>query len=50
MKDYLKEKIRFVMKTELLSGDGIALDLPLYLKKYSWKKIGLVIDNTKAKC
>jgi alcohol dehydrogenase len=45
MKDYLKENIRFVMRTELLSGVGIARDLPQQLKNNSWNKVGLVIDK-----
>ncbi len=45
MKDHLKETTRFVMKTELLSGDGIAGELPKCLKGYSWNKIGLIVDK-----
>src|SRR3989339_102599 len=45
MKDYLKEKIRFIMRTELISGEGIAFDLPTYLKANKWKNIGLIIDK-----
>ncbi len=45
MKDHLKENIRFVMKTEMLSGDGIARELPKYLKNYAWNRIGLVVDK-----
>jgi alcohol dehydrogenase class IV len=45
MKDYLKENIRFVMRTELLSGVGIARDLPQQLKNNSWNRVGLVIDK-----
>ena len=45
MKDYLKENIRFIMRTELLSGVGIARDLPQHLKNNSWNKVGLVIDK-----
>ena len=45
MKDYLKENIRFVMRTELLVGNGIAGELPGQLKSHSWDKIGLVIDK-----
>jgi alcohol dehydrogenase class IV len=45
MKDYLKENIRFIMRTELFSGDGIAKDLPQHLKNNSWNKIGLVVDK-----
>ncbi len=45
MKDYSKEKMRFVMKTELLIGDGIAKDLATYLKDNQWCKIGLVVDG-----
>ena len=45
MKDYLAENIRFVMKTELLIGDGIARELPVHLKSRSWRRIGLVIDK-----
>jgi len=45
MKDYLKENIRFIMKTELLVGNGIAQDLPKQLQSRSWEKIGLVVDK-----
>ena len=45
MKDYLKENIRFVMKTELILGDGSAKQLPAHLKSRSWGRIGLVIDR-----
>ncbi len=45
MKDHLKEDIRFVMKTELLSGNGIAEELPKYLKSNAWNSIGLVVDR-----
>lgn len=45
MKDYLKENIRFIMRTELFSGDGIAKGLPQHLKNNSWSKIGLVVDK-----
>ena len=45
MKDYLKENIRFIMKTEMLIGDGIAKTMPEQLKNKKWFKIGLVIDN-----
>ena len=45
MKDYVEENIRFVMKTELIVGDGSARELPAQLKSHSWGKIGLVIDR-----
>lgn len=45
MKDHLKENIRFIVKTEMLSGKGIAKNLPEHLKAHSWRKIGLVIDQ-----
>ena len=45
MKDYLKENIRFVMKTELIVGDGSARELPSHLKSRSCGRIGLVIDR-----
>ncbi len=45
MRDYLKEKIRFVMRTEILIGDGIAKDLPKHLRENCWNKIGLVVDK-----
>ncbi len=45
MKDYQIENIRFVMKTELLVGKGIAGELPAQLKSHSWGRIGLVIDK-----
>jgi len=46
MRNYIEENIRFVMKTELLAGDGIAEHLAAKLKQQSWKKIGLIIDKT----
>lgn len=45
MKDYLKETIRFVMKTELIAGEKAAKDIPAHLKSHSWKKTGVVIDK-----
>ncbi len=45
MKDYLTEKIRFVMKTELIVGEGSATGLPEQLKANSWNRIGLVVDK-----
>jgi len=45
MKDYLKENIRFVMKTELIVGDGSARELSTHLKSRSWGRIGMVIDK-----
>lgn len=45
MKNYLEEKIRFVIKTEMLIGDEIARDLPKHLKSYFWNEIGLVVDK-----
>jgi alcohol dehydrogenase class IV len=45
MKDYLKENIRFIMRTELFSGVRIAKNLPQHLKNNSWSKIGLVVDK-----
>ena len=43
--DFLKDNIRFVMKTELLVGDGIAKDLSMYLKNNQWNKIGVIVDD-----
>ena len=45
MKDYRKENISFVMKTELHAGDGIAKSLPDHLQKYKWNNIGVIIDK-----
>jgi len=45
MKDYSKENIRFIMRTEMLVGEGIAKDLSKHLKVNAWNKIGLVIDK-----
>jgi len=45
MKDYLKEKTRFVMKTETLMGDGIAGELPDVLAAWEWSRVGLVVDG-----
>ena len=45
MKDYKKENIRFVMKTELVVGEGSAKGLPELLKTNGWERIGLVIDK-----
>ncbi|KAF0135220.1 MAG: alcohol dehydrogenase [Candidatus Saganbacteria bacterium] len=45
MKDFSNENIRFVMKTEMLVGDGITKDLSKHLKANSWGKVGLVIDK-----
>ena len=45
MKDYLKEQMRFVVKTELFIGNESARDLPTKLKDKQWNKIGLVVDQ-----
>jgi alcohol dehydrogenase len=45
MKDFLKENVRFIMRTELFAGNGIARELPEKLKAMGWNKIGLVIDK-----
>jgi len=45
MKDYLKETIRFVMKTELLAGEGVSQNLPSILKSRNWVKTGVVVDK-----
>jgi len=45
MKNFVSENIKFVFKTEMHSGDGIARDLSKHLKNNSWSKIGLVIDK-----
>ncbi len=45
MKDYLKEDIRFIMRTEMAIGDGIARNLPDRLKASGWNRVGLVVDG-----
>ncbi len=45
MKDHLTEKVRFVMKTETVMGDGIAMELPTQLGAWGWSRIGLVVDR-----
>ncbi len=45
LKNYLKEEVRFVMRTEQVIGDGIALNLPDHLAANGWRRIGLVLDS-----
>ncbi|MCX5811395.1 MAG: iron-containing alcohol dehydrogenase [Proteobacteria bacterium] len=45
MKDFLKENVRFIMRTELFAGNGIAKELPEKLKGLGWNRIGLVVDK-----
>lgn len=45
MKDFLNENVRFIMRTELLAGDGIAMNLPARLSPMGWNKAGLVVDS-----
>ena len=45
MKDYIKENIRFVMRTELIAGEGSARELSIQLKNRSWNNIGLIVDK-----
>lgn len=45
MKDFLKENVRFIMRTELFAGNGIARELPEKLKNMGWNRIGLVVDS-----
>jgi alcohol dehydrogenase len=45
MKDYTQETVRFVMKTEMLVGQGAAMKLPELLRERSWTKPALVVDK-----
>lgn len=45
MKDYLKDDIRFILRTEMKVGDGIASQLVDNLKKNGWTRIGVVVDQ-----
>lgn len=45
MKNFSKDNVRFVFKTELLIGNEIAQDLPKHLGDNSWSNIGVVVDK-----
>jgi alcohol dehydrogenase len=45
MKDFLKENVRFIQRTEMVLGDGVARSLPERLRVFGWSKIGLVVDG-----
>ncbi|HOE16856.1 MAG TPA: iron-containing alcohol dehydrogenase [Syntrophorhabdaceae bacterium] len=45
MKDYLRENIRFIVRTEMLVGNEIAKELPNRLKDLEMGRAGLVIDS-----
>lgn len=45
MKDYLRENVRFIVRTEMLVGNEIAKELPNRLKDLELNRAGLVIDN-----
>ena len=47
MKDFLKEPIRFVMRTEILTGSGIVSEkLSETLIANNWKRVGCIVDKT----
>ena len=45
MKKILNKKMRFIVRTEMISGVGIAKELPNYLEGYGFKNIALVVDK-----
>jgi alcohol dehydrogenase class IV len=45
MKDYTKEDIRFVMKTEMIVGQGSAKNLPKMLRDRGWPRVAIVVDS-----
>ena len=45
MKDYTREDIRFVMKTEMIVGQGSAKNLPKMLRDRGWPRIAIVVDG-----
>ena len=45
MKDYRKESIRFVLKTEINLGESAALNLAMKLQECFYHRIGVVVDE-----
>jgi len=45
MKDYRIEAVNFVMRTEIMMGEGILKDITNHLKANRFENIGLVIDK-----